>query len=145
MDKLNLNFLEKDEHLNLSPLESVLHKVGKEIYDYAKEYFFYLVTASSSISNNINDPVHIEEASLYILAPEIGYNYKILTLSYLDTQTVKISFYTLEIESNQKYEISIKNNWDLVYKKINEILSSKSANAVFRILVDQINESKREG
>ena len=137
MDGLNLNFLDKPNGPeNLDPIEAILHEYGEEIYQYAKGYFNYIVTTSS-----YND--EIREASLYIIAPEIGYDYKVLNIEYKDVETVITSYFTLKTGKNESDEVTIKNGWHDVYKKITKLLNTTLANQTFRFLIDQI-ELKRE-
>ena len=67
----------------VDPIERVLHDFGEEIYAYAKEYFNYIVTTTTENDN-------VRDASLYIFVPEIGYNYKILEVSYNDAENVTV-------------------------------------------------------
>lgn len=137
MGRLNLNFLSTpNNHANLNPIEAILHEYGQEIYDYAKGYFNYIVT-TTSFEDDIRD------ASLYIVVPEIGYDYKILELSYIDIENVELRFFTLKTEQTEIDNISINGNWDLVYDRITQLLNTTLANITFRFLVDQIN-LKRE-
>jgi hypothetical protein len=137
MGRLNLNFLEKPIGLeNLNPIEAILHEFGEEIYQYAKGYFNYIVTTSSYDDE-------IREASLYIIAPEIGYDYKVLTIEYKDVETVTTSFFTLKSGKTESDEISIKPDWSNVYIRISELLNTNVANQTFKFLIDQI-ELKRE-
>lgn len=137
MGRLNLNFLDKPIGLeNLNPIEAILHEYGEEIYQYAKGYFNYIVTTSS-----YND--EIKEASLYIIAPEIGYDYKVLNIEYKDIETVITSFFTLKTGKTESDEISIKDGWLNVNNRITELLNTTLANQTFRFLIDQI-ELKRE-
>lgn len=137
MGRLSLNFLEKPIGLDeLNPIEAILHEYGEEIYQYAKGYFNYIVTTAS-----FNEEIH--EASLYIIAPEIGYDYKVLTLEYKDIETVTANFFTLKTGKTESDDISIKGGWNEVYNRLTQLLNTNLANQTFKFLVDQI-ELKRE-
>jgi uncharacterized protein YpuA (DUF1002 family) len=137
MGRLKLNFLEQPIDLSqLNPIEAILHEYGQEIYQYAKGYFNYVVSTSSW-----ND--EIKEASLYIIVPEIGYDYKILSIEYKDIENVTTHFYTLKTEQNEIDHISIKNDWVDVHNRLTELLNTTLANKTFKFLVDQV-KLKRE-
>lgn len=137
MGRLKLNFLD-DFHSpkSLNPVEQVLHDFGQEIYDYSKGYFNYVVATSSEYDE-------IKDASLYIIVPEIGYDYRILNIEYINVDTVQTRFYTLKTNQTESDEISIAKGWNKVYDRISELLSTPLANTTFRFLVDQVN-IKRE-
>lgn len=139
MSDLNLNFL-KHKEINwdtLDPIEKILHKYGQAIYEYAKGYFNYVVT-SGAFENSIR------EASLYIIVPKIGYDYRILTLSYEDAEHVKVSFYTLQSKQEEADSINFKQGWDKVEGKVQEFLSSTLANKTLKFLVDQVEEKRAQ-
>ena len=137
MGRLKLNFLEKPVDLSqLDPMEGILHEYGQEIYDYAKGYFNYVVSTTSW-----NDK--IREVSLYIIVPEIGYDYKILSIIYKDVENVITNFYTLKTEQNETNHISIKDGIEGVHIRLTELLNTTLANGTFKFLVDQVVQ-KRE-
>jgi hypothetical protein len=137
MGRLKLNFMDNNpKQPNFNPIEAIMHEYGQEIYDYAKGYFNYIV-ATTSFEDDIR------AASLYIVAPEIDCNYKILEVSYIDVENVLLRFFTLKTNQTEANNISIKDNWDLVHAKISQLLSTKLANETFRFLIDQIH-LKRE-
>lgn len=133
MKRLKLNFLEQPIDINsLNPIEAILHEYGQEIYEYAKGYFNYIVSTSS-----FND--QINESSLYIVVPEMGYDYKILTLRYNGVEKVTLYFYTLKTQQIENDQISIKKDWEDVHLKISALLNSDLANRTLKFLVDQVN------
>jgi len=137
MGRLKLNFLEQPIDMSqLNPIEAILHEYGQEIYQYAKGYFNYVVSTASW-----ND--EIKEASLYIIVPEIGYDYRILTVRYQDVENVTTHFYTLKAEQTETDKINISQGWDDVHSRLTELLSTSLANQTFKFLVDQVN-LKRE-
>jgi hypothetical protein len=122
MSKLKLNFLGQSSRSDsLKPIEDVLHEYGQEICEYAKGYFYYIVTTTSVYDD-------IKEASLYIIVPEIGYDYKILSINYFDIENVIVRYYTLKTNQIEESNIGIKNDWDSVRQKISELLSTTQAN-----------------
>ena len=136
MNKLQLNFLDQQEiSAKVDPIERVLHDFGEEIYAYAKEYFNYIVTTTTENDN-------VRDASLYIFVPEIGYNYKILEVSYNDAENVTVRFYTLKSRQTEETVINIKAGLNPLYEKISNILNTKLANEIFRFLVNQVRIKK---
>ena len=136
MNKLQLNFLDQQEiSAKVDPIERVLHDFGEEIYAYAKEYFNYIVTTTTENDN-------VSDASLYIFVPEIGYNYKILEVSYNDAENVTVRFYTLKSRQTEETVINIKAGLNQLYEKISNILNTKLANEIFRFLVNQVRIKK---
>ena len=151
MEKLKLTFLEVIEgstilNINLDPVEKILDAIGKEIAEYAKGYFNYIVTTSSVYNNQIPGLV-VNEASLYIIVPELGYEYKIFNLSYDSTRTeLVLSFYTLITEQIEpiNFSISSDSKWhEEVRDGIVKILNSSLADETFKFIVDRI-KLKRE-
>ncbi len=138
MSKLKLTFLGQSSRFgSLKPIETVLHEYGHEICEYAKGYFYYIVTTTSVYDE-------IKEASLYIIVPEIGYDYKILSIDYFDIENVIVRYYTLKTSQIEENKISIKGGWDLVHQKISELLSTTLANETFRFLINQVLMKKED-
>lgn len=139
MEKLDLNFLgEAGVSKEMNPIEEILHEYGAEICKYAKGYFYYIVTTSYHYDV-------VDEASLYLIVPEIGYDYKVLTIAYTykDTGAVTIQYFTLETKQAETHEESIVQGLDAVRNKVRQLLSSPLANSTFKFLIDQVN-LKRE-
>jgi len=137
MGRLKLNFIDnKANQISLNPIEAIMHEYGQEIYDYAKGYFNYIVTTTA-----VEDD--IRESSLYIIVPEIGYDYKVLELAYIDIENVTLRFFTLKTGQTEVDNISIKDNWGLLHERISQLLSTTLANETFRFLINQVH-LKRE-
>jgi hypothetical protein len=136
MKNINFTFLDKPRVNNLNLIEKVLHDVGEEIYKYAKGYFNYVVT--TTIVNN-----EITEGSLYIMVPEISYDYKIMSLEYKDVENVELKFYTLITNQIEPSEINIKESLEKLENRIVQLLETNLVNQTFKYLVDQV-ELKRE-
>lgn len=138
MEKLKLNFLsEAGVAKRLDPIEEVLRELGEEICEYAKGYFYFIVSTTSRYDA-------IEGASLYIIVPEIGYDYKVLTLAYKDAENVTVHFFTLRTKQTEALEVSITQGWEGVREKVSQLLSSPVANTTFKFLTDQV-DMKRQG
>jgi hypothetical protein len=132
MGKITLTFLDQPvQTKGLSPAESILHELGQEISSYAKGYFYYMVTTLS-----VNQ--ELKEASLIIIVPEIGYDYKILTIENKDVKTVITYYYTLKTKQTEVDEINIENGWTPVFARLVQLLGTPLSNSTFRFLIDQI-------
>ena len=137
MEKLKFTFMgNSHKSKKITPIEEILHRYGQEICDYAKGYFNYIVTTTSVYEN-------VTEASLYVIVPEIGYDYKVLSISYIDTEYVNVNFFTLKTNQTESKRASIKNGFDEVSNEITSLLNNSLANQTFKFLVDQV-DMKRE-
>lgn len=138
MKELKLRFLDRPQANKVDPIEKILHDTGSKICEYAIGYFNYVVTTTSDVYRN-----QVEEASLYILIPAISYDYKIITLSYLDVERVKIQFFTLKTNQNEDVIANIKEGKDDLENKLNDLLNNSLADETFRFLINQV-ETKKE-
>jgi hypothetical protein len=139
MGKLKLNFLPQEQiGRGINPIEEILYQYGQEICDYAKGYFNYIVTTTSFEED-------VREAALYIIVSEIGFDYKVLELSYINVENISLKFFTLKTGQVEDVKVSVKdNNWELVDNKIAQILNTELANKTFKFLVDQIHLKRDE-
>ena len=131
MAKLNLNFLNNQHQVDQPNLISLLENFGKEISEYAKDYFSYIVTTSS------NEGV-LTDFSLYIIAPEIGYDYKVINVEILSVKDLRISFFTLITKQVESIEIDISAGTKEYVATLSKLLSNSLFNASLQFIVDQI-------
>lgn len=131
MAKLNLNFLNSANQVDQPNLIAILENFGKEITEYAKEYFSFIVTSSSSEGVLI-------DFSLYIVAPEIGYDYKVISVEILNVKDIRISFFTLLTKQVEHYDIDISEGTKTYEVKLSELLSTALFNKSLEFIVDQI-------
>ncbi len=138
MKKLKLNFLESETLLPEIGIDSVLHQIGKEIREYARGYFEYIVT--STIVENVTT-----DATLYIIVPEIGYDYRIIHVSLYDITLVELNYFTLKSQVTESLMVNISDGLGLenLYDSIAELLSTNLSNQTFRFLINQV-DAKRE-
>lgn len=131
MAKLNLNFLNNPHKVDQPNLISILENFGKEISDYGSDYFSHIVTTAS------NEGV-LSDFSLYILAPEIGYDYKVINVEILSVKDLKISFHTLLTKQTETCNLDISKGTFEYEKKLAELLSNNLFNTSLQFIVEQI-------
>lgn len=131
MAKLNLNFLNNPHQANQPNLISLLDNFGKEISEYAKDYFSHIVTSTS------REGV-LTGCSLYIIAPEIGYDYRVINVEILSIKDLKISFFTLITKQVEIIDVDISTGINKYTDTLSELLSSNLFNASLKFIVDQI-------
>lgn len=133
MNTLKLNFIENREELSsknntISLFEEILDRFGREISEYAKGVFYHSVA-------NTSDERKEETASLYIIIPELGYDYRILSLSEENKDTAIVTLHSLSDK-----DIEVKKT-DLtkaaILEIITEFLSSEKVNNTFRFLIKE--------
>jgi len=133
------NFLDKIENIENQEIYQILKKYGKEICDYAKDYFNYIVSYTTEGETN-----KILTISLYILVPEIKYDYNIISvnMSEIMQHKVKLTFYTLITKNTEILDFDIINGYIDFDRQINELLSRELSNESFKFLVEHV-ELKR--
>jgi cytoskeletal protein CcmA (bactofilin family) len=131
MTKLNLNFLNNPHQVDQPNLISLLEIFGKEISEYAKDYFSYIVTSS------INEGV-LTGFSLYIIAPEIGYDYKVINVEILSVKDLRITFFTLISKQTEIIDIDISEGTKEYVEILSKLLSNSLFNSSLQFIVDQI-------
>jgi len=131
MKTLKLTFLDA-HNIDKPNLIAILENYGKEIAEYSKDYFSYLIT-SGSFEGVLTD------FALYIVVPEIGYDYRVINIEIIDISTIQIQFLTLITKQTEKYKIDISKGTEEFENKLNEVLSSVLFNASLRFLVEQVH------
>lgn len=140
MGLLKLNFLPKSNFVSNDPIENILHKYGQDLCDYAKGYFTYIVTTGSSDFSN----PHVY--SLYILVPEIGYTYQILTVNIKNVAQASVTYFALKTEQSETVDVEIdqiRGNYPHLDAMIKLRLESGLANQTYQFFVHQV-DLKRE-
>lgn len=132
MKKINLNFLDNPNEVDHPNLIEILEDCGRQISEYGKEYFNYVVTHSSIEGV-------LKTISLYVLAPEIAYDCKVINVEIVGVSNLKISFYTLLTRQIEIYKDDISKGTDEFENKLDEILSNSLFNASLKFLVNQIH------
>jgi len=117
-------------------MESILDEYGIEIATYSKGYFDRMITTTKE--NN-----QTTSATLYIIVPEIGYNYRMLNLRFEKRNFYQLTFFTLKSHAEEVSAIDTTINLAPLHNKIIELLSSRLANETFKFLVNQV-DAKRE-
>jgi hypothetical protein len=143
MEILKLNFINPNPPKGEHPIEDILIKYGEAIGEYTKGVFSYIVTSGG------NEGVSTT-FSLYILVPEIGYNYQVLSLNMKDVETVSLHYFTLKTQQSRIEEIKIdamRNNYTAVDPVVKRLLETPLANETYKFLYNQVlmkRESRAE-
>lgn len=82
----------------------VLDNFGKLVCSDKQEYFTYLTT-SSSVEGSLLD------TTLYILAPEINYEYRAINVELTSAYSLIIRFFTLATKQSEPYPVNISNGF----------------------------------
>lgn len=131
MDHLKLNFLNHNNNFSQQNLIAILEKYGKEICDYAKDYFTYSI-ATTDYEGDLRD------FSLYILPKTIEYDYKVIGVEIIDINNVNVSFYTLITKQVDVSSINLSSGTEFFENKIKSLLSSVLFNQSMSFLISQI-------
>jgi hypothetical protein len=134
MEKLNLNFL--NDLKGIPNIPKMLSKYGEQIKSYADDYVDYTITTTS-----INDV--IKTYSLYLIVPEIGYDYRVVSLDISGLEIVELTYLTLITKQTEVYKIDVKKDLSVLEDKLNFIFGHELFNASMRFLVEQVH-IKRE-
>lgn len=117
-------------------MESILDEYGREIATYSKGYFDRMITTTKTNDFTTN-------ATLYIIVPEIGYNYRMLNLRLEKRNFYQLTFFTLKSHAEEVSNVDTTINLAPLHNRIIELLSSRLANETFKFLVNQV-DAKRE-
>ena len=111
-------------------LIAILDNFGKQICSSKSEFITYTVTSTSS------DGILID-FTLYILAPEISYEYRAINVELIDVANLKIRFFTLATKQSEHYDIDISNGTTLFQSKLFEIQNFGLFKAAIEFLINQ--------
>lgn len=118
-------------------LIKILDVFGKGTCENKKEYNLTSLTTSSSNEGDLID------FSLYILAPEISYEYRVINVERLDVTTLRIRFYTLATKQSESYDVDISKGTTEFQNKLSEISKLGLFKLAVESLIHQI-QLKRE-
>jgi hypothetical protein len=133
-EKLRLDFL-STPRTSVENEVSILEEYANQINEYASAYFNTVVTTVSADGNTLS-------CSLYVLVPEIGFDYRVVTVERAVTRG-SITFFTLISDQTERFPINFAEGYQLYKQKLAEILSHPLFNASLKFLVDRV-EIKRE-
>jgi hypothetical protein len=140
MTKLNLNFLSHPAQ-NAKNLITILDEYGQEIRNYAKEYLTYTITTTNTPS--VTAQGIGQSFSLYILVPEISYEYRAIEVEFISFSKVKITLFTLVTSQSEPCIVDISNGLNNYDNKLSELLNTNLFQEILKFLVNQVN-LKRE-
>lgn len=117
-------------------LIEILDNLGKAVCEGKTEYMTSLTTSTSSEGELI-------DFSLYILAPEISYEYRVINIEKLNVSMLRIRFYTLATKQSEPYDVDISNGTTIFQSKLLEISNSGLFKLAMESLIHQV-QLKRE-
>src|SRR5258706_2978979 len=132
MNKLNLNFLTDIKKQDTWNIYDVMNKYGRLITNYARDYVSYTITTASD-----NDV--IKTYSLYLLVPEIGYDYRVISVDITGLDFIQLTYLPLITKKTETYRINIENGSQEFENTLQAIFSHEVFNASMRILVEQVH------
>lgn len=135
MDGLSLNFLDDEYSKNSTTYHDILEKYGTEICTYGSGYFDKIVATTEFEGE-------VKNVSLYILVPELSFEYKILHIDILNISNVRIALFSLT-RNPAIIDISILNGLSSVEDKVKEYLGSNTANESLKLLVNKVNLKRK--
>lgn len=135
MSSLKLNFLDDGYSKNEVTYVDILNKYGTEIVEYAHGYFEHAVT-STSIEEDVKD------ITLYILAPELPFEYRLMNVEILNINTVKLSVFSL-IKSAITINLDVTDGISVVETKVKEYLGSTFTQESLRLLATKVNLKRK--
>ncbi len=134
MKKLSLTFLEESHEEN-NPIYNILVKYGNQITNYAKDYFSSIVTTTSVEGV-------FKEFSLYIIVPDIGFEYRTLNVEIINIDEVQVNLYTLKTNQVEPFKVNISKGYGKLDAKIADLLNRPLINYSFKFLVNQVKIKK---
>lgn len=114
-----------DEILN-SCIE-ILKEVGKTICNGKETYITSFVTETSQDNQ-------IKAFALYIIAPEISYEYRAISVDVLSSTELQVNFHTLKTQQTQPFNVNVLINLD----EYNSALSKITSNSLFKYSIEFI-------
>jgi hypothetical protein len=133
---LNLHFL--DQPTAGQPNEaSILEDYGKLIEQYASGYHLRTVVTTTNADGQFLD------CSLYVVVPEIEYDYKVLTVERTSVTNGRILFFTLRTSQVEQFKVDFSQGFEDYQAKLREILNSGLFNISLRFLIDQVELKRR--
>lgn len=135
MSDINLTFLDDNYSKNQITYVDMLEKYGRVIAEYSKGYFDSVVTMTD-VDGDVKD------ITLYILVPELPYEFPILHIEILNIANVKLTLNSL-VSSTQHTNINVVEGIGPVEIRIKQFLGTKAANESLRLLISKINLKRK--
>lgn len=100
-----------------------------------RDFLTHYITVTSSEG-------HLIEFTLYIIAPAINYEYRVLNIEVIDTAFVKIRYFTMATEQSQQFDVDVSQGLTAYAKKINDIFNFSLFKGALNSLINQIELRK---
>lgn len=123
-------------NINRPDLVNILEEFGNQICKNKKDYLTNIVTVTSSSGQLI-------DFSLYIIAPEISFEYRVINVEVVNINKLKIRFFTLITNQSQHFDIDILNSTINFENKLISISNSSLFQSAIQHLINQV-DLKRE-
>jgi hypothetical protein len=105
----------------------ILKEVGKNICNGKETYITSFVTETSQDNQ-------IKAFALYIIAPEISYEYRAISVDVLSRTELKVNFHTLKTQQTQPFNVNVLINLN----EYNSALSKITSNSLFKYSIEFI-------
>lgn len=137
MSKLNFNLLSStpEKNDNNKSIIKILDDLGKEICEKGNGYFFHTITTTGS--DNL-----IFDFSLYIIVPEISYEYRVVNVEILNINELMVNFFTLVTKQVEKDKIDISGGNDLYEEHLIKLFTNSLFIQSLQFLINQVNLKK---
>ena len=116
-------------------LVNILENFGNSVCESRKKYFFNTVTVTSFNGQ-------LKDFSLYIIAPEISFEYRVINVEVVNVNKLKIRFFTLVTSQSQHFDIDISNNTINFENELISISNSSLFKSALQHLINQVDLKK---
>lgn len=117
-------------HIDRPDLVKILEDFGNSVCITQNEFITPVVTVTSSEGI-------LMDFTLYILAPEISYEYRAINVELIDQNHLTVRFFTISTKQEEPSDIDISNGYSIFENILNGIQSSVFFRAAIRFLIDQ--------
>lgn len=123
--------MENPHEVDRTEIIKVLDDFGKLVTESRKGFIECITTSSSS------DGVLLD-TSLYILAPEISFEYRVINVEVMSVAEIKVRFFTLATNQSEHYDVDISQNLSQYKQTLLTIQSGFLFDAALQHLINQI-------
>jgi len=114
---------------------ATLKKYGELICKGKETYITSIVTETSHDNQIIS-------FALYIIAPEISYDYRAISVDIVDNSKLQVNYHTMKTKQTQPFVIDVTTNLNDYEKILNDIISNSLFTYSIEFIVNQIDLKK---